>query len=97
MWAAAMSVVLDRDGGDLVRSRRLGLAWFETAVRREIARRGKQKACLRTVRALFAALTDPAGVIAHRPGALERIALLLGDWLQTPGRSSPARPWAARN
>ena len=32
------------------------------------------------MRRLFAALADPAGVIAHRPGALERIALLLADW-----------------
>jgi transposase len=32
------------------------------------------------VRGLFAALADPAGVIAHRPGVLERVAILLGDW-----------------
>lgn len=85
-WTAAMSVVVDRDGGNLARTRRLGLARFETAVRREIVRRGKQKPCLRIVRLLFAALTDPAGVIAHRPGALERVALLLGDWLETHRR-----------
>jgi transposase len=85
-WTAAMSIVLDRDGGDLARTRRLGLARLETAVRREIARRGRQKPCLRIVRLLFAALTDPAGVIAHRPGALERVALLLGDWLETHRR-----------
>jgi transposase len=85
-WTAAMRVVLDRDGGDLARTRRLGLARLETAVRWEIARRGKQKPCLRIVRLLFAALTDPAGVIAHRPGALERVALLLGDWLETHRR-----------
>jgi transposase len=36
------------------------LARFETAVRRELLRRGKQKPCLRIVRLLFAALTDPA-------------------------------------
>jgi transposase len=29
---------------------------------------------------VFAALSDPTGVIAHRPGALERVALLLADW-----------------
>jgi hypothetical protein len=29
---------------------------------------------------LFTALADPTGVIAHRPGALERVALLLQDW-----------------
>jgi transposase len=85
-WTAAMSVVLDRDGGDLTRTRRLGLARLETAVRREIIRRGKQKPCMRIVRLLFAALTDPAGVIAHRAGAFERVALLAGDWLETHRR-----------
>ena len=34
-------------------------------------------------RKLFAALADPAGVIAHRPGALERVQLLL-DRLAQP-------------
>ena len=75
-----MTVILDRDGGDLARTRRLGPARFEHAVRREITRRGGQKPCLRIVRSLFAALADPAGVIAHRPGALERVQLLLADW-----------------
>ncbi len=81
-----MSVVLDRDGGDLARTRRLGVARLESAVRREIIRRGKQRPCLRIVRLLFAALSDPAGVIAHRPGALERVSLLLDDWLDTHRR-----------
>jgi transposase len=85
-WPAAMSVILDRDGADLARTRRLGLARFEAAVRREIIRRGRQKPCLRIVRRLFAALTDPAGVISHRPGALERVGLLLSDWSQTQRR-----------
>ena len=79
-WAAAMSVVLDRDSGDLDRTRRLGWARFESAVRREITRRGGQKPCLRIARKLFAALADQAGVIAHRRGALERVGLVLEDW-----------------
>ena len=41
---------------------------------------------MRIVRMLFAALSDPAGVITHRRGALERVALLLGDWLETHRR-----------
>ena len=85
-WTATMSVVLHRDGGDLTRTRRLGLARLETAVRREIARRGRQRPCMRIVRALFAALDDPAGVHTHRRGALERVALLLEDWLETHRR-----------
>jgi transposase len=78
-WAAAMTVICDRDGGDLDRTRRFGLARFDRAVRREITRRGK-KPSLRILRALFTALDDPAGVIAHRRGALERVQLLLEDW-----------------
>ncbi|HZC52280.1 MAG TPA: IS110 family transposase, partial [Mycobacterium sp.] len=53
---------------------------FEQAVRREITRRGGQKPRLRIVRGMFSALADPAGVIAHRAGALERIQFLLEDW-----------------
>jgi transposase len=82
-WAAATWVVLDRDSGDFDRTRRLGPARFETAVRREITKRGGQKPCLRISRKLFAALADPAGVLAHRPGALERVQLLLEDWAHT--------------
>ena len=69
-------MILDRDGGDFDRTRRLGLARFEQAVRREITRRGGRKPCLRIVRKLFTALADSAGVIAHRAGALERVPLL---------------------
>jgi hypothetical protein len=82
-WAAAMTVICDRDGGDLARTRRLGWARLERAVRREITRSGGQRPSLRILRALFAALVDPAGVIAHRPGALERVQLLLQDWHDT--------------
>ncbi len=79
-WAAAMTVVLDRDGGDFDRTRRLGAARFEHSVRREITKRGGQKPSLRILRNLFGALADPAGVLAHRRGALERVQLLLEDW-----------------
>jgi transposase len=79
-WAAPMTVIVDRDGGDLVRTRRLGIARFERAARREIGKRGGRKPSLRIVRALFTALSDPAGVLAHRRGALERVQLLLEDW-----------------
>ena len=79
-WAAALWVILDRDGGDFTRTRRLGLPRFETAVRREITQRGGQKPCLRIVRKLYSAFADPTGVLAHRRGALERVQLLLEDW-----------------
>jgi transposase len=79
-WAAALSVIIERDGGDLDRSRRLGMARFEQAVRRQILKQGRQKPCLRIARKLFAALADQTGVLAHRPGALERVGFLLADW-----------------
>jgi transposase len=79
-WAAAMTVICDRDDGDLARTRRLGADRFEQQVRREILRRGGQKATRRIVCRLYAALTDPTGVTAHRRGALERVAFLLLDW-----------------
>jgi transposase len=79
-WAAAMTVILDRDGGAFDRTRRLGPTRFTQAVRREITKRGGQKPCLRITRNLFSALADPAGVLAHRPGGLERVQLLMEDW-----------------
>jgi hypothetical protein len=85
-WIAALWVIVDRDRGDLGRTRRLGLVRFEQVVRREIIRRGGQKPSLRIVGKLFTALSDPAGVTAHRPGALERVQLLLEDWTLTHQR-----------
>lgn len=79
-WAAAMTVVIDRDGGQLDRTRGLGAVRFEQAVRRQILKQGSQKPCLRIVRKMFAALVDQTGVLAHRRGALERIGFLLADW-----------------
>ena len=79
-WAAAMQVIFERDGGELDRTRRLGAARFEQAVRRQILRQGRQKPCLRIAHKLFAALADPTGVTAHRAGAFERITFLLIDW-----------------
>ena len=85
-WIVALAVVFERDGGDLARTRRLGSARLEHAVRREITRRGGHKPCLRIVRKMFAALIDEAGVTAHRAGAFERVALLLQDWTHAKSR-----------
>lgn len=79
-WLAAMHVIMTRDGGDFTRTRRLGQARFEHAVRKELTRRREIRPCLRILRKLYAALADPAGVIAHRPGAFERIGWLIEDW-----------------
>lgn len=79
-WMAAMQVLMNRDGGDFTRTRRLGPARFEHAVRRELTRRGRMRPCLRILRKLYIAMSDPAGVIEHRPGAFERIGWLLEDF-----------------
>jgi transposase len=79
-WVAALTVVVRRDGGDLDRTRRLGLARFERAVRAEVTRRGGVRPCLPIARRLFAALDDRAGVLAHRPAVFERIEWTLTDW-----------------
>jgi transposase len=96
-WAAAMSVIVERDGGDLARTRRLGQARLEALTRRLIVARGRRKPCRRIVRELFTALSDRAGVLAHRPGALERAALLLQDWdhSQADRLNGPSSPSAA--
>jgi transposase len=85
-WCAAMSVALDRADGDLARVRRLGRARFTAAVRHELPRWAASRPCLRIVHALFDALSDPAGVTAHRPGGLERAQLVLADWHDTRRR-----------
>jgi transposase len=89
-WRAALAVVLGRCAGDLARVRRMGEARFTAAVRRELPRWGATRPCLRIVRAVFAALADPAGVTAHRPGALERADLAMADWHDTRERLADA-------
>ena len=91
-WCAALAVSLDRCAGDLARVRRLGEARFEAAVRRELPRWGATRPCLRIVRNVFAALADGAGVIAHRPGALERAGLAMGGWHDTRNGWPMSRP-----
>jgi transposase len=85
-WCAALTVALERGGGDLTPVRRIGPARFEAAVRRELPRWDATRPCLRIVRAAYAALTDGAGVIAHRAGALERAGLAMADWHDTRER-----------
>src|SRR5205085_2226084 len=81
---------LEPDGGDLARTRRLGAVRFEAQVRKEVARWGASKPCLPIARKIFSVLDDRAGVLAHRPGALERVALVLADWHETTQRCAAA-------
>jgi len=83
-WRAAVTVTLTRTGSDPAGLRRLGYARFAGAVTVELGRWGGQRRCHRVLRTVWAAATDPAqlrvGVATQRPGALERAALVLGDW-----------------
>jgi transposase len=85
-WCAALAVVLDRCDGRPERLARLGLAKFEAAVRRELARWGGQRRRRPIIAAVYGALVDPRGVIAQRPGALERARWVLADWRSTKTR-----------
>ncbi|MGO9510460.1 MAG: IS110 family transposase, partial [Mycobacterium sp.] len=79
-WCAALAVVLDRCGGHPERLARLGLARFEAAVIRELARWGGQRRRRPIIEAVFVALVDPTGVMTQRRGALERASWVLADW-----------------
>jgi transposase len=85
-WCAALAVVLERCDGRPQRLARGGLARFEAAVLRELGRWGGTRRRRSIIEAVFTALVDPRGVMAQRPGALERARYVLADW-----RSAKAR------
>ncbi|WP_169789956.1 IS110 family transposase [Actinoplanes subtropicus] len=84
-WLACLSVVVDA-GGDLAGLAVAGLDAFTMAARARVAGFGVSRLYHRIVRAFFTSLTDPAGVAAQRPGALERAGLVLADWQHTNTR-----------
>lgn len=86
-------MTVNRCAGDLARVRRLGPSRLEAVVRRELPRWGETRQCLRIVRAVFAALGDGAGVIAHRLGALEPAGLAMADWHDTREWLASAANW----
>ncbi|GHF60209.1 transposase [Amycolatopsis bartoniae] len=90
-WCPALTVVLERCNGRPERLARMGLARFLQAVNREVARWGGRQVWRRIVSAVFIALTDRAGVIAQRAGALERACVVLADWHATKRRLSQWR------
>lgn len=79
-WCAALAVVLQRCNGHPERLARPGLARFEAAVCRELARWGGSRRRRVIISAVYSALVDPRGVLAQRPGVLERARDVLGDW-----------------
>jgi transposase len=84
-WLACLSVVVDA-GADLAVLAAAGLDAFTVAARARLSRFGASRLCHRIVRGFSTALTDPAGVPAQRPGALERAGLVLADWQHTRTR-----------
>ena len=85
-WLAAMSAVTGRCGGNLARLRRMGYEKFTAAVRRELPRWGGKKLRHSIVRCVWEALADAGGVVSQRRGALERVRLVLGDWMSLLAR-----------
>jgi transposase len=85
-WLAGMAVITGRCCGQPGRLRKLGYERFLAAVRRELPRRGGKIVRHSVVAGLRAALSDAGGVEAQRPGALERLHLLLGDWRELRAR-----------
>jgi transposase len=79
-WLGGMAVITGRCCGDPRRLRKMGYAKFLAAVRREVPRWGGKIVRHSIVQGLWEALADAGGVAAQRPGALERLHLLLGDW-----------------
>lgn len=78
-WLAAMAVITSRCNGRPARLRKMGYEKFLAAVRRELPRWGGRLVWHSIVKALWDALADGAGIAAQRPGALERVELLLDD------------------
>lgn len=74
-WRAAMAAV----DCDPERIRRLGVARFTKAVRRELPRWGTTRPYTPIIEALYAAASDARGVPSQRPGGLERARFALAD------------------
>jgi len=87
-WLACLAATMDRCHGDPARLARLGRDGFFAAARGQLPRFGAQRLSHRVAGRFFDALTDRAGVIAQRRGALERVHFLIDDWRQAQARLS---------
>lgn len=86
-WLACLGAVVDA-GADLAALARDGIDAFTVAARAHTRRFDARRLYHQIVRDFFAALADPAGVAAQRPGALERVGLVLADWRSVRARLS---------
>jgi transposase len=84
-WLACLAVALGAGDGDLAAVRVMGQDGFIAAARAGLGDWGASRICRRIAAAVCAALADPAGVAAQRPGALERAFSVLGDWKTVRG------------
>ena len=75
-----MAVVTARCAGRPERLRKMGYERFLAAVRRELPRWGGKLVRHSVVKAVWDALGSTEGVLAQRPGAVERLELLMEDW-----------------
>jgi transposase len=85
---AAMAVITQRCAGQPGRLRKMGYEKFLAAVRRELPRWGGRQVRHSIVKGLWDALTDTEGAAAQRPGALERLELLMEDWREFRRRTA---------
>ncbi len=68
----------------------ISVSWFGSRCAGSCPAGVRPGPCLRIVRAVYAAAADGVGVIAHRPGALERASLAMSDWHDTTERLAGA-------
>jgi transposase len=86
-WLACLSAVVDADA-DLAALAAGGVGAFTTTVRSQLPRFNSNRPYHQIVRTFFEALDDPIGVTDQRPGALERVGLVLADWQALRSRLS---------
>jgi transposase len=79
-WLACLNVALAGGDGDLDAVHARGQRTFLDTARAGLGAWGATRICLRIATAVYAALPDRAGVLAQRPGALERARNALRDW-----------------
>jgi transposase len=79
-WLACLGVALAGGDGNLDAVHARGQRAFLDTARADLNGWGATRICTRIATAVYAALPDRAGVLAQRPGALERALAALRDW-----------------
>jgi transposase len=87
-WLACLAAVVRHSDADLGRLRAVGREEFFALARAQLPRFGGRRLSHAVAGRFFDALADHAGVIAQRRGGLERVELLLDDWLDTLTRQA---------